>query len=77
MMSEKSRDDDANKYIAPNPRPHIDREKQKQQQRIWDKGLELLRAGYIREFERFLVDSGLTSEQLARARDLLKKHYRI
>jgi hypothetical protein len=76
-MADQSKPEDANKYIRPDPKPYIDHQKEADQKRIWRKGLELLEGGYIDEFLKFLDDSGLTSEQRARAREIVKTKYRI
>jgi hypothetical protein len=76
-MADKKRpaDSDANKYIRPDPKPHIDHEKEAKQRRIWNKALDLLEMGDVSGFVKTLNDAGLTSEQRARLRELVRKKY--
>lgn len=64
----KREDEDANRYIRPDTKTHIDHEKVRLKRKIWGKGLELIERHDLDGLVRLLTEAGFTSEQLAQAK---------
>jgi hypothetical protein len=74
-MRRESRDENANKYIAPDPRPHIDHEKEQEQRLLWSKALRMIENGDLDGVLELMEAKGFTSEQRERARELFQEFH--
>ena len=76
-MSERKKPEnsDANKYIRPDPRPHIDHEKALQQKLLWQKALTMIERADLDGLLKLMEGKGFTSEQRERARQLFQQFH--
>lgn len=63
--------DDPNKYIAPDPRPYIDRERQERKARIKGRALWLIRQGHMKELLELMENEGFTESEIEVAKKSL------
>jgi hypothetical protein len=67
---ERPQPSDANRYIAPDPKPHIDHEKVRQQRQLSAKALKLMERGDLDGVLKLMEGPGFTSDQRERVKAL-------
>ena len=65
--------EDANRYIRPDPKPHIDHERERLERETWRNALELIKRRDLPRLLELLRSSGFTSEECERAKQLYRE----